>query len=126
MEKGKSVKEIKKVVRVGTVEAGKRRASVFCKIEYQAGKLSISGVVGPLPSGNCLGSCGQIDMGMKPSDFQTLAPGWTYGKIKKFLKVWDSWHLNDLHAGTPKQEAVLKGLNGDYSQNCGVLKRAGL
>jgi hypothetical protein len=26
------------------------------------GRFSISGVIGPLPSGNALGGCGQIDM----------------------------------------------------------------
>ena len=35
---------------------------VFVEIKYSDGKLSITGVEGPTRSGNCIGSCGQIDM----------------------------------------------------------------
>lgn len=52
-----------KTVRLGTTKLWKRNANVFCKIQFVDGKLSITGVEGPLKSGNCLGSCGQIVMG---------------------------------------------------------------
>ncbi len=35
---------------------------LFAKIEIDNGKLSISGVIGPMKSGNARGGCGQIDM----------------------------------------------------------------
>ena len=31
----------------------------FCKIEFDGTRLSITGVIGPMPSGNCRGSAGQ-------------------------------------------------------------------
>lgn len=64
----------------------------FVKIEYKDSKLSIHGVVAPLPSGNCLGSCGQcvdeIRRGI-PAD------GWTADMLKTLCDIWDRWHLND-------------------------------
>ncbi len=40
-----------------------RKFPLFCKIEIKEdGQLSISGVIGPRPSGNAAGSCGQVDM----------------------------------------------------------------
>ena len=101
--------DFNKTVRLGAARTyGGRGMSVYCSIKYIDGKLSISGVEGPLPSGNALGSCGQIDMHLKPEDIVTLAPGWTRGKIRQFLSVWRDWHLNDMQAGTPKQTEELK------------------
>lgn len=36
-----------------------RKADAYAKISFKEGNLSITGVVGPLRSGNCRGSCGQ-------------------------------------------------------------------
>jgi len=101
--------DFKKIVRIGTCRTyGGRGYSVYCKIEYRGGKLSISGVEGPLPSGNCIGGCGQIDMHLRPSHFRTYARGWNTAKVLKFLEIWDQWHLNDLRAGTPRQMEALR------------------
>ena len=35
------------------------RANAFVKITYENGKLSLCGVIGPMSSGNCKGSCGR-------------------------------------------------------------------
>jgi len=105
--------------------------SVFCKVEYKGGRLSITGVEGPLPSGNALGGCGQIDMHLQPGELN-LAPGWTMAMARKFLAVWKEWHLNDMHAGTPLQTAELKRHTfpghpaNHYDWAKGVLKDAGL
>ena len=45
--------------------------------------------------------------------------------------LWDKYHLNDMHAGTPEQEGELKrvGLSefgSKYSECCEYLKRVGL
>jgi len=97
---------VNKTIRLGTVAVGRRAASVFCRIKIEDGKLSISGVEGPLPSGNALGSCGQIDMHLKASSFKTFAPGWNFWKVKKFLDIWARWHLNDMQAGCEHQRAA--------------------
>lgn len=78
-------------------------------IEYTDGRLSITGVEGALASGNCLGSCGQIDMdyrkGHLGKDFQMI-DGWTLPMFRKLLAIWDKWHLNDLKAGCEHQRAL--------------------
>ena len=105
-----------KVVRIGTGKTyGGRGYSIFCKVEYKDGKLSISGVEGPTASGNALGACGQIDMHLRSEQHNIkLAPGWTRAKLAKFFEVWEQWHLNDMKAGTPVQEAYLKEHAAEY------------
>jgi hypothetical protein len=117
-------RDFRKVCRIGTIDTGnKRRASVFVKIELREGRLSISGVIGPLASGNALGGCGQIDMGfahrnpagndkryskpIRPCDIR-FAPGWTDDKWLDLLDVWNRWHMNDMKAGTAAQEEWLR------------------
>lgn len=52
-----------KVCRVGTIKIySTRRSDLFIRIQYTGGNLSITGVEGPLKSGNAAGGCGQIDM----------------------------------------------------------------
>jgi hypothetical protein len=98
-----------KTVRLGTVNVyGKVNASVFCHIRIEDGRLSISGVEGPKRNGDALGSCGQIDMHLREAqDTITLAPGWDKATLARFFDVWKHWHLNDMKAGTPAQEAEL-------------------
>ncbi len=121
---------IDKVVRIGTVHTyGGRGASVYCNITYKNGRLSISGVVGPLPSGNCLGSCGQIIMNWVP--IVKYAKGWNPSMVNRFLDVWRRWHLNDKHDGTPEQMVFVRKYRKNharatYDELCGVLKTAGL
>lgn len=97
------MQDFKKIVRVGKTADG----NAFAKIEYKAGKLSISGVIGPMSNGDCLGSCGQWVMSMAPQGIDP-APGWTAEIVQLFLQYWDKWHLNDLQAGSPAQMAELE------------------
>ena len=96
-----------KVVRLGDMTQNGRTFGVYCRIQYKDGRLSISGVEGPRRGGDCYGSCGQIEMGLNPAEI-TPAPGWTLNSITAFLEAWRRWHLNDLRAGTPKQEEWLR------------------
>jgi hypothetical protein len=114
---------------------GGRSYRVHIKIELNDGKLSISGVEGALPSGNCLGSCGQIDMHLRTENRHAngwkYMPGWTPSKMTKLLEIWDRWHLNDMKAGTSKQEAFIRdwkaaGNKYDYTAVCKALEEAGL
>lgn len=106
--------EIDKVVRLGTVplyEGSKQNMSVYCKIKYADGRLSISGVEGPMHNGNARGSAGQIVMHYNTAQARSEikpAPGWDAHKITKFFEVWEKWHLNDMQAGTPAQMEYLK------------------
>lgn len=98
--------KLKKIVRLGTSKTYEGRSySVYCKIELkQEDKglcLSITGVAGPLPSGNCLGASGQIVMS-RPA-IEKPAPGWDQALLKKFWATWDRWHLNDMNAACEHQ-----------------------
>ncbi len=92
-----------KVLYVG--KAPNRQGRVFLKAEIKDGKFSISGVVGPLPSGNCRGSCGQII-----DELLTVRPegDLTPEQITELHAVWNRWHLNDMNAGSPAQEKFLR------------------
>ncbi len=125
------MQDFTKIVRTGLAkpEWTRRGYSVFCKIEFKEGRLSVIGVEGPLPSGNARGGCGQIDM--SPWFIKTYAPGWSAEKEKQFRAVWKRWHLNDMKAGTPKQEEYLKdhpieNTADHYTRACEVLREAGL
>ena len=52
-------------------------------------------------------------------------------KFKQIYEWWKKWHLNDMHAGTEKQEQALEdaGLTGwanEYSKCCDYLESIGL
>lgn len=66
----------------------------FCKIEWSDRRLSISGVIGPRASGNCLGSAGQCTESIRDG---RPADGWTREMLDKFCDIWDRWHLNDMN-----------------------------
>lgn len=125
----------RKVINPGSIKRweGGRYMSIFCQINFNDGKLSISGVEGPLRSGNCLGSCGQIDMHLRGKQGEIkLARGWTRELLAKFFEVWERWHLNDMKAGTPAQMAELEkhtfpeGHGNHYEWAKGILANAGL
>lgn len=98
-----------------------RKAALFCKVEIEAGKLSITGVVGPMSNGDAQGGAGQINMEFshrnpgdndrrtsKPITPQqmTFAEGWTADKWLDFLDVWHKWHLNDLRPNCEHQKGA--------------------
>lgn len=80
-----------------------RAYRVYIKIKFRDGKLSISGVEGPLKSGNCLGSCGQILDELR-DDVDRYLPDWDAQKLDRLVQIWRKWHLNDLHAECIHQE----------------------
>lgn len=65
----------------------------FCEIEFENGKLSICGVIGPTRNGNCNGPAGQCSDEIRKGK---PAEGWTDEMIRKFCDIWDAWHLNDM------------------------------
>lgn len=116
----------RKTVRIGTIpdpapSAPRRRMDVFVRIEYTAGRLSLSGVEGPKENGDARGSAGQIVMGYAhrdpadndarydqpttPADF-VFAPGWDAERWLDLVDVWERWHNNDLRPGCEHQHAA--------------------
>ena len=126
METYQEINSIGKIVRIGTAEDG----DIFCKIQFDGIRLSITGVEGPKDNGDAAGRCGQIVMSLNPKNIEP-APGWNRDRIRRFLKIWGRWHLNDMCAGNPEQERTLRqhkisGSIGHYDWACGVLKNAGI
>ena len=115
-----------KVVRIGTKKTyGGHHYSVFATINYGGGKLSIIGVEGPRKSGNCAGSCGQIESELK--DFVNFAKGWSFSKLQTFRKFWKEWHLNHMVAGSTRKESYLDEIGQkDYVETLKALEQAGL
>lgn len=113
-----------KIIRPGTVAGHNLNGTpnpaldVFCRIRYAEGRLSITGVIGPMPSGNAKGGCGQIDMEFSHRNLAdndkcyssplkpVLAPGWDRKTWLDFLDVWKAWHLNDMRSGCEHQRAM--------------------
>ena len=84
---------MKKIINPCVCDTYDGKASAYAEIEYENGRLSIRGVIGPQRNGNCLGSCGQcveeIRNG-KPTD------EWNHEMLQRFCDVWGKWHLNDM------------------------------
>ena len=109
-----------KVINIGKQSTyGGRKYNVYCHIKYNACRLSISGVEGPLISGRALGSCGQIIDGCY-WDIIELDKDWTPNMLKNFLEIWDKWHLNDMHAECEHQEALGITCRTDPCATCPV------
>jgi hypothetical protein len=88
---------MKKILHVGTGHtSGGRGYPVFVKVEFDGKNLSLTGVEGPLPSGNCLGSSGQIYYSLVDL---TPARGFTKDMLSDLADIWNAYHLNALQAG---------------------------
>lgn len=92
------MKNFKKIINPCTNEVyiyndKKRSVNSFCKIEYQDGQLSITGVIGPKSNGNSWGSCGQCVDEIRKGE---PTKEWTPEMLQKFCDIWDEWHLNDM------------------------------
>lgn len=80
-----------------------KKARGFCKIAYEDGRLSITGVIGPKSNGNCYGSCGQCTDEIREG---TPAEGWTKEMVNQFCDIWEKWHLNDMRPYCPHQKEL--------------------
>lgn len=82
------------------------------EIEIKNGKLSMTGEHG--------GSCGQCQDSINPLNKEQT----------RLKEIWNEWHLNDMNAGTPKQEEAIKKWrtkrkkeNYDYKDTVKYLKK---
>ncbi len=85
------------------ISGSTKRARAFASIEYENGKLSICGVVGPLSNGDCRGSAGQCYEEIAAG---TPALGWTNEMLKKFVSIWERWHLNNMNPACEHQRKL--------------------
>ena len=115
----------KNVVPVRVDAGGKFTSPVWVTITFDGGRLSITGVVGPLRSGDALGSCGQCSDALLQAE-RKFMPGWTPAMVDKLHAVWDRWHLNDTRAGSPRQMAALHDDRLTYEDSCALLAQSGL
>lgn len=106
-KKAMKTKDFQKTVCVGSKRPSRtaRWFHAFCKIKYVDGKLSITGVEGPMFNGNCHGSCGKIVDGLV-GEIVKYSPGWNAKKLQKFVDIWNKWHLNNMRAGCEHQRAA--------------------
>lgn len=110
-----------RVMRIGTIPQGQRRASVYVKVAASDAEIFFTGVIGPLPSGNAIGGCGQIDMEfghkdrkdddfryqypISPADFN-FAKGWNRNR---WLDLLDDWKQHHMKSFTPELIERVKG-----------------
>lgn len=86
---------------------------VDVEVRYHTGKLAMTGTVSVVRAGSLnrpVYECvygGQIVNGIDPSDISP-ADGWTVEAIEWLWRAWKRWHLNDMRAGTPAQERLLR------------------
>lgn len=99
---------MQKIVRIGTIKYGNKWSSVYFKVTDERNYLSFTGVIGPRPSGNSDGGCGQIVMEfahrdatqndnrypklIHPEDVK-FAEGWDKQKLLDFIDAWEKWHM---------------------------------
>lgn len=63
---------------------------------------------------------------------ESLTPikGFEYSDVLKIQSIWKRWHLNDMRAGTPKQEDFIREWKlthkYDYTKACEALAEVGL
>lgn len=111
---------MEKILNPGSIKIGQIKSPVFLRAKISNGTLSISGVIGPLKSGNSRGSCGQIDdtirEAIKAGEF-TPEKGWNDHDISTLLDIWDKWHLNDLRVYCEHQKEL-----GWYEQGLEKIK----
>ena len=70
-----------------------KQYNAFVEIEYENGRLSLHGVIGPKSNGECYGSAGQCVDEIREG---TPTEDWTREMLDKLCEIWDRWHLNDM------------------------------
>ena len=92
----------KKPIKCGAYRTENHRVFIEVRLSDK-GALGLSGVIGPLQSGNARGSCGQVVDEL--TDIIPVAP-WTRESITELVSVWRKWHLNDMRAGCEHQRSL--------------------
>lgn len=113
-----------------------RFSPLYCRIQYDGERLSITGVHGPLPNGDVRASapagrsCGQLSL--PDYSFKRFEAGWNHEKVNMLAFIWENFHLNDMNAGTAIQTFFLENYKKVYGVDVGfgdleyLLSEAGL
>lgn len=110
------MEDFEKTCLIGKGNVGwKHPVDVFVTIRFKEGRLSISGVEGPMSNGDCRGSCGQINM--HEWDIVSYGQGWNQGVVTRLRQVWSDWHLNDMQVGSPAQMEFLKEHKNEWDRS---------
>lgn len=126
--RARHVVPFEKATKIGSCHDG----SVWVEISWDGKRLSLMGVVGPRSDGNAKGGCGQIDATLRADDSLRPSASLSRADLTKLLDVWDRWHLNDMRAGTPRQQQHVREHRHEFStlrfyeDACASLARAGL
>ena len=91
-----------------TVEPKK---DVFCEIVWESGRLSICGAIykGKGRRDKDI-ECFRQSLSHIIEIPRPFGHGWDAEMFVTFAEIWDQWHLNDVRAGSPLQERLLKVL----------------
>ena len=116
---------INKTFEFGKIRLGRKRATFPAKVTLELRRnglgMEVLSICGSAlsPSGR-VGTCGQCLDTLK----RELAHDKTFMRL---FRLWSGYHLNDLHAGTEKQEKALAeaGIT-EYDAACAYLKKKGL
>ena len=124
-----------KILNIGIVPCGHRRARLFVRVQIEKGNLSITGVIGPLRSGNALGNCGQINWDFKhplhnidlltTPEQMNFTKGWDAAMWLELLRIWHNWNLNNMQAGCEHQVGPEWDIDKMLRVNDGRQERAG-
>ena len=119
---------MKKIVNPGYILVNEKKLPVYAQINLDNGNLSITGVIAPRDNGSayCAGQIGEYLL----DTFPNKEEGWDAFRLCDFALICKEWHLNNLTAGSPRQEAFLKEWTSrnkySYEKACEALKEANL
>lgn len=122
-----------KSIQIGLDPDGYR---VTLELQIENGRLSITGFGQWRPQTD-YNYCGQIQDTVRKDLSRYRRRFISTQHIRAILAVWDKWHLNDMHAGTESQDAILARFAGElaerskypashYTIACEILGREGL
>ena len=120
---------MKKTIEFGKIDYDKRErktnaVDISIELKDEKGHETLS-ICGNIWNGNhtdviCCGQClDEINIYLKNNKI-----------FKKIYRLWKLYHLNDMHAGTKKQEEFLKSHNienwaNEYKKTCEILEKYG-
>lgn len=116
---------MKKVFNFGKIDFygnGRKINAVSVEMCYEDGRLAICGDIWNAHHTDCV-SCGQ--------NLDTIREYVSDPTFLELYDLWKNWHLNDMHAGTEKQERIIKnwldeGNAYNYDEACRVLVSCGM
>ena len=112
----------RRTIRPAAVRGGTKKIYVDITYDSEKEHLSIAGWM--------RGNHGQEIKEYLSEEYVYPLKGFSIKDIKAIRSIWERWHLNDFHAGTPKQEKFIrqwkKTHSYGYQSACEALEEANL